>query len=83
MENYAHSEKKSELLWIVVKGWGCGWVKCCTGRENRKNNWGKVQNCPQNIHNLKKLQWIIKKFQKKNGGYLVNKLESYQHFVCG
>ena len=49
------------------------WVgKCCTGRENRKNNWGKVQNCPQNIHNLKKLQWIIKKFKKKNGGYLVN-----------
>ena len=21
----AHPEKKSELLWIVVKGWGCGW----------------------------------------------------------
>ena len=43
------------------------WVgKCCTGRENSKNNWGKVQNCPQNIHNLKKLQWIIKKFQEKN-----------------
>jgi hypothetical protein len=32
---------------------------------------------------LKKLQWIIKKFKEKNGGYLVNKLESYQHFVCG
>ena len=31
----------------------------------------------------KKLQWIIKKFKEKNGGYLVNKLESYQHFVCG
>ena len=25
MEKYAHPEKKSELLWIVVKGWGCGW----------------------------------------------------------
>ena len=25
MEKYAHLEKKSELLWIVVKGWGCGW----------------------------------------------------------
>ena len=37
----------------------------------------------KNIHNLKKLQWIIKKFKEKNGGYLVNKLESYQHFVCG
>ena len=32
---------------------------------------------------IKKLQWIIKKFKEKNGGYLVNKLESYQHFVCG
>jgi hypothetical protein len=29
------------------------------------------------------LQWIIKKFQEKDGGYLVNKLKSYQHFVCG
>ena len=61
----------------------CADEKCSYEPENRKNNWGKVQNCPQNIHNLKKLQWIIKKFQEKSGGYLVNKLESYQHFVCG
>ena len=84
MENYAHPEKKSETAVDCRKRMrGCGWENVVLDAENRKNNWGKVQNCPQNIHNLKKLQWIIKKFQEKNGGYLVNKLESYQHFVCG
>ena len=32
---------------------------------------------------LKKIAVDNKKIQGKNGGYLVNKLESYQHFVCG
>ena len=32
------------------------WVgKCCTGRENRKNNWGKVQNCPACVRDLEQL----------------------------
>ena len=45
------------------------WVgKCCTGRENRKNNWGKVQNCPQNIHNLKKIAVDNKKIPGKKWG---------------
>ena len=79
MEKYAHPEKKSELLWIVVKGWGCGWENVVLDVKIGKTTGEKCRI----IHNLKKLQWIIKKFQEKNGGYLVNKLESYQHFVCG
>ena len=79
MEKYAHPEKKSELLWIVVKGWGCGWENVVLDVKT----YMLMISFIKNIHNLKKLQWIIKKFQEKNGGYLVNKLESYQHFVCG
>ena len=70
MEKYAHPEKKIRTAVDCRKRMGMWVGKCCTGRENRKNNWGKVQNCPQNIHNLKKLQWIIKKFQEKMGDIL-------------
>lgn len=83
MEKYAHWLWKKKIFGEGGK-WVAGWVgKCSFQHENKKNTCGKVQNCPQNIHNLEKLQWKIKKFGEKLRGYLVNKLESYQHFVCG
>ena len=82
MENYAHQEKNQDCCGLHKRMKGRR-GKCCFEAKNKKNNWGKVQNCPQNIHNLKKLQWKKKKFVKKLWGYIVNKAESYQHFVCG
>ena len=43
MEKYAHPEKKSELLWIVVKGWGCGWENVVLDVKIGKTTWEKCR----------------------------------------
>ena len=67
MEKYAHPEKKSELLWIVVKGWGCGWENVVLDVKIGKIN-GEKYRIVHKTSTIKKIAVDNKKIQGKKWG---------------